>query len=230
MLSSVHAIRLSLMRQPPYSPDDFLGVTQFSVFADIFATATDSPYRTFADVVNAARNKPEELKVATTPVGAAPYLAVLLLNDAAGIKLIPIPYKDITSAPLDVQRGDVQFILQPFAVLRSQLGTGLRALAVVSPKRMPYLADVPSVSEVVAKYEGDETWNGIFAPKGTPPDVIDLLNKRIGAILADGEIKKQFLQLGVVASPSTPSELDVQLRSEAKRWQAVIRDQKIPQE
>lgn len=226
MLSSVHAIRLSLMKNPPYVPADFAGVTGFSQFANVIAVDSRSSDRTLVALLARARAHPSGLSIATTPAGSAPHLAALLLNKAAAVSLVPIYYEKVGDMLLGMKRGDTAVIIQPFAALQSGIvGGELLPLAVTAKKRVAYLPDTPTTAEAgLPTYPEVVTWNGLFVPAGTSPEVIERLNRAIVLILKDPAIEKRFVQLGIEPAPSSARDVEELLQSDADRWSHVIRE------
>jgi tripartite-type tricarboxylate transporter receptor subunit TctC len=122
-----------------------------------------------------------------------------------------------------VLRNDMQMLVEFPPAVKGQVADGkMRLLATSGPKRFPAMPDVPTVGEAgVAGYEVT-SWNGVFAPKGTRPEVIAILNKALTEVLALPDIQARFLDLGVVAKPSTPDELMALLKADVAKWADVI--------
>jgi putative tricarboxylic transport membrane protein len=226
LFSTSTAISASLFKQLPYDPvRDFLPVSMFSTFANVLATGAGSRYGTLADIIAAARARPGTLNIGTTTVGSTNHLAATLFKAMVGLDVVIVPYRtpgDLMTAAL---RNDVDMIVQSYGALKVALeDRQLRPLATTTPGRAAYLPDVPSVQEAGVAGFDVVTWNGLFVPARTPADVIALLNAETRAVLADGELGRRFLDLGLEPRPSTPTELGELLASEVARWGRVIAD------
>jgi len=224
LFSTSTAISASLFKQLPYDPmRDFLPVSMFSTFANVLATGAASKYATLADVIAAARARPGTLNIGTTTVGSTNHLAATLFKAMVALDVVIVPYRtpgDLMTAAL---RNDVDVIVQSYGALKVTLeDRQLRPLATTTPGRAAYLPDVPSVQEAGVPGFDVVTWNGLFVPAKTPPDVIALLNTEIRAVLAEGELGRRFLDLGLEPRPSTPAELGELMVSEVARWGRVI--------
>ena len=226
LLSTSTAISVSLFRQLPYDPvRDFAPVTTVSTFANVLATNARSRYTTLADVFAAARARPGALNIGTTTVGSTNHLAATLLKSMMGLDLVIVPYRTPGDLLTAAVRGDVDMIVQSYGALKTAIeDKQLRALATTTAGRAAYLPDVPSVQESgVGDFEV-VTWNGFFVAARTPPEVIALLNREVGAVLRDAELGRRFLDLGLEPRPSTPNELGARMTSEIARWARVIND------
>jgi tripartite-type tricarboxylate transporter receptor subunit TctC len=224
LFSTSTAISVSLFKQLPYDPvRDFLPVSMFSTFANVLATGAGSRYGTLADVIAAARARPGTLNIGTTTVGSTNHLAATLFKAMVGLDVVIVPYRtpgDLMTAAL---RNDVDMIVQSYGALKVALeDRQLRPLATTTPGRAAYLPDVPSVQEAGVPGFNVVTWNGLFVPAKTPADVIALLNAETRAVLAEGELARRFLDLGLEPRPSTPAELGELMASEVARWGRVI--------
>ena len=229
VFSTSTAISVSLLRSLPYDPlKDFAAVSGISTFANIIASGATSNYRTLGDFMAAAKANPGKLNVGTTTVGSTNHLAANLFRSMTGLDFVIVPFRTPGELVTAVIRNDVDVIVQSWGALKSAIGDGqLRALASTTPTRAPYAPDVPTVDESGVKGFDVVTWNGIFAPAKTPPDVIDTLNRAIRATLDDPDLRQRYLQLGLETLPSTPDELHARLTGEVGKWARVIDDAKI---
>ena len=226
ILSSSTAISVSLLKQLPYDPvNDFVPISGISTFANIIASNSNSSYRTLADVIASARAKPGVLNVGTTTVGSTNHLAATLLQSMAGIKVVIIPFRTPGDLLTALLRNDVDVIVQSYGALKSAVEEKrIRALASTTGTRAAYAPDVPTVDESGVKGFEVVTWNGFFAPTKTPPNVIELLNREVRAVLQDPELKQRFLGLGLEPLSGTPEELGARMTSEINKWARVIND------
>ncbi len=226
VLSSSTAISVSLLKSLPYDPvNDFVPITGISTFANIIASNANSNYRTLGDVIAAARAKPGVLNVGTTTVGSTNHLAATLLQSMAGIKVVIIPFRTPGDLLTALLRDDVDVIVQSYGALKSAIeDKRIRALASTTATRAAYAPNVPTVDESGVKGFDVVTWNGFFAPAKTPPEVVELLEREIRAVLADPELKRRFHDFGLEPLPMAPRELGVRMSREIAKWARVIND------
>jgi len=224
--SSSTAISVSLLKALPYDPiADFMPISGISTFANIIAVNSGSPYRTMSDLMTRAREKPGTLNVGTTTVGSTNNLAAHLLKSMTGLDFVIVPFRTPGELVTAVLRNDVDAIIQSYGALKSAVeGNQIRALGSTTPKRAAYAPDVPTLDEAGVKGFDVVTWNGAFAPLGTPPEVVDTLNKEFRAVLADPELVRRYTELGLEPLPGTPDELSGRLRAEIDKWGRVIQD------
>jgi tripartite-type tricarboxylate transporter receptor subunit TctC len=229
ILSSSAAISVSLLKSLPYDPTaDFLPISGFSTFANIIATGGQSKYRTLGDFMNAARANPGKLNVGTTTVGSTNHLAANLWRSMTGLDFVIVPFRTPGDLVTGVIRNDVDAIIQSYGALKSAVEGGqLRALASTTPKRAAYAPQVPTVDESGVRGFDVVTWNGFFAPLKTPPELITLINREIHEVLADPDLKRRFLELGLETLPSSKDELAALMKAEVARWAKVIEDARI---
>jgi tripartite-type tricarboxylate transporter receptor subunit TctC len=225
-LSSSTAISVTLLKSLPYNPvKDFIPISGLSTFANIIAVNAHSNYHTLNDLLSAARAKPGALNVGTTTVGATNNLAAHLLKSMTKLDFVIVPFRTPGELLTAVLRGDVNAIIQSYGALKSAvLGNQLRALASTTPTRAAYAPTVPTVDEAGVKGFDVVTWNGLFAPVGTPPAVLETLNRATRTVLSDPVLKKRYNELGLEPLPSTPGELSDRLRGEIGKWAHVIHD------
>ena len=159
--------------------------------------------------------------MASQGVGTSPHVAGEMLMMLTDIKLVHVPYRG--NLVPDLISGQVQIFFAPLPHVIQFVQDGrLRALAVTSSKRAETLPDVPTLAEFVPGYEA-LGWYGISAPAGTPPEIIDKLNKEMNAGLADPAIKAKLLAIGVVPTPMTPAEFGKFTAAEIDKWAKVVK-------
>ena len=179
------------------------------------------PAKTVPEFIAYAKANPGRVNMASIGNGSAPHLYGELFKAMAGVDLVHVPYR---SNPLpDLIAGQVQtyFVAMPSSIGFIRAGK-LRALAVTTAKRSPLLADIPPVGEFLPGYEAS-AWQGVGAPKGTPGEIIDMLNKQINAGLADAKMKASFADLGALPMPMTPDGFGSFMAAEAEKWTKVIK-------
>lgn len=220
------AINPTLYAKLPYDPIMDLAPVSLTASAPlVLVVAANSPYKTLADAVSAAKTKPGEINFASPGNGTVAHLAGELLQKAAGVRLQHVPYWGSNQALTDLAGGQVQLFMASVPTAIPQLRSGkLRALAVTSAKRVDDLPQVPTVTE--SGYSGFEasTWFGLLAPAATPKAVIDRLNAEVNKALQQPELRKQINDSGAEAAGSTPEQFAVLIRDEVVRWGRVVKE------
>ena len=226
------SISVALYKALPFDPvKDFACISTIGAFDLVVVTNAESELNTLQDFIKGAREQPGKLNVGTITVGGTQNLAAELLKSSAGLNFQIIPYRGTPDVIVALLRNDVQLMIDFYAPMKSTLlDKKIRAVATSGPRRSPFFTDVPTVAEAgVAGYEVT-SWNGLFAPVGTPPEVISLLNKTISEIVATPEVKQRYADLGIEAKASTPEELKARLTGDIAKWAAVIERANIPKQ
>jgi len=224
LLSNGTAISVSLFNTLPYDPlKDFVPISSLGYFDFIFATGADSPFKTLADLIAAARAKPGALNVGTINVGSTQNLSAELFKTAAGLDFVIIPHRGTPEVLISTMQGNLGLMIDSYSAMKGNLADGkIRALASTGPARSASTPDIPTVQESgVAGYDV-VSWNALFAPAGTPLEILKTLNRALQDILAEPEVKKRLLELGIEARASTPEEISVRLKSDIDKWRQVI--------
>ena len=223
------AISVAAFNHLPFDPTQFQMVSTIGLFDLVFAVKGDSPYKSLKDVVAEAKANPGKLNIATIAVGGTQNLGAELFKSMADVNVVIVPYKTSPDVVVSVLRGDAAMLVEFPPAIQGQVNDGkLRVLATSSPKRSTLTPDIPTAAESgVPGYEVT-SWNAIFAPKGTPKEVVDTMNAAIREVLAMPDVKAAFAKVGVLAQPSTPDELMARLKSDITKWNAVIEKAHIP--
>jgi tripartite-type tricarboxylate transporter receptor subunit TctC len=181
------------------------------------------PVKTVPELIAYAKANPGKLSYESAGVGTASHLAGEMFNGMAGVKLQHVPYHGDGPAMIDLMGGQVQV---GFATMTASLGHiragKLRALAVTTTKRSDALPDIPCVGDFVPGYEAS-SWFGVAAPKGTPAEVVDKLNREINAGLADATIKARLADMGGMLLTGSPADYRNLIAAETEKWGKVIR-------
>jgi tripartite-type tricarboxylate transporter receptor subunit TctC len=224
LLTNGTAISIPLFKSLPFDPlTDFTPVSSFAYFDFIFAANADSPYRSLGDVIAAARARPGALNIGTINVGSSQNLSAELFKSTAAVDMAIVPYRTSPEVLVGLLRGDVDVMIENFAALKSPLADGkIRAIATSGSIRTPVLTDVPTVKESGVREFEVNSWNGLFAPAGTPPEVVQVLNAALREVLGAPDLKQRFLELGVEAKASSPEEMAARLRADIEKWSQVI--------
>ena len=232
LLNNQQAVSVALFKSLPYDPvRDFQPISNVGTFSLVLLAAPNSPYKSLKDLIAQARANPGKLNVSTTNVGATQHLAAELFKSMAGINVVIVPYTSTGAVLTAVRGGDAQFAVEILAPVIGQVKSGsLRALAVTTPARTPFLPDVPTVSEAGVPGYQVTSWNGIAVPAKTPRARVERLHQAITAALASPDVKKRFEDLAVEPFPSTPEAFQAHLKAEIAKWKKVIEDAKIPKQ
>ena len=232
LVSNGTAVSVSLFKSLPYDPlRDFVPISSLGFFDFIFATNSDSEFKTLADFIAAAKAKPGALNVGTINVGSTQNLSAELFKTAAGIDFTIVPYRASPELLVSTMQGNLALMIDSYSSMKGNLiDNKIRALASSGAVRFEATPAIPTLRESgVADYDV-VSWNAFFAPKGTPPEVISTLNRTLREILAEPDVKKQLLELGIEARASTPEEISARLKSDIDKWRAVIERAAIPKQ
>src|SRR6476661_7094038 len=165
------------------------------------------------------RNLPYDPVTDFAPIGLTAWGSLVLVEQAAGIELLHVPYKGTAGAVQDLLGGQIGYMFLPVHVSAQYIRGGkLKAIAAGSPKRLPQLPDVPTLIEAGLVGADVDMWYGLFAPKGTPQPVVDQLNREVAAILNAPEARKVFEAQGLVPTASTPNALEDIVVKDRARW------------
>jgi tripartite-type tricarboxylate transporter receptor subunit TctC len=224
VVASGHPTNAFLYEKLPY--DTFKDFTPISLLAsspNILLVRADSPYKTIADVIAAAKAKPGSLSYGHAGTGTSTHLAGELLKNLAKIDISGIPYKGGLPAINDLLGGQIalSFNNGPESVGQIQAGT-VRALAVTTRTRASFLPDVPSMSETVPGYD-TEVWWGLLGPARMPPDVLKKISQDfLAALNADG-VKEKLAKLGATPIGSSPEAFDAKIHADYDKWGPIIK-------
>jgi tripartite-type tricarboxylate transporter receptor subunit TctC len=219
-----HAVNISLSAKLPYDPHkDFAPVALIARSFNIVVVNPKSGVRTIADLIAAAKADPDKITFGTFGVGTSAHLAGELFNDMAKVKLTAVPYKGAAPAITDLIGGQIDVMFTTVASAASLVESGqLRAIAVTSAERSPAFPQLPTVAEAGVPGYAAESWYGLFAPAGTPADIIERLNKSAASAVRSEAFEKLSVNEGLVTVALPPHELDRYVRGEEERWRRVI--------
>jgi tripartite-type tricarboxylate transporter receptor subunit TctC len=181
------------------------------------------PAKTVQEFIDFAKANPGKINLASSGNGTSVHLSGEMFKMMTGVNLLHVPYRGAAPALTDLLSGQVQIMFDnmPSSIEHIRAGK-LRALGVTTAKRSPALPDVPTVAETVPGYEAS-AWFGMGAPKGTPPEIINKLNKAINAALADPNIQARLADLGGNVMPVTPAEFGQVIVDETEKWAKVVK-------
>ena len=226
LASQTNAISASLYKALSYDPiDDFTPISLIGREPGVLVVNPSLPVNTVAEFIAYAKARPGELDYASSGNGSGQHLFMALFASMTGIKLNHVPYRGSGQATTDLIGGTVAAAIPGTAGMVGHIKAGkLRALAVTGTTRSPQLPDVPTMVEAgVAGYQA-YVWMGLLAPKGTPPAIVDRLQRDLVAVLATPEVKAYMATAGIEAVGSTPAEFAAYFRAERDQWAKVVRD------
>ena len=218
------AISAALFNELPFDPTvDYVMISTLGTFDLVFAVDAASPYKTLADFITAAKASPGKLNVGTVNVGGTQNLGAELFKSAAGIDVQIIPFRNSPDIVVGLLRSDIQMMVDFPPAVKGQLDDGkLRLLATSGPKRSPSMPNLVTVTEAGVSGCEVTSWNGLFAPRGTPPPVVALINATVKDVLAQADVTQRLLELGIEARPSSPEELMALFKADVRKWGGVI--------
>ncbi|WP_186475812.1 Bug family tripartite tricarboxylate transporter substrate binding protein [Variovorax atrisoli] len=220
------AINPSLYAKLPYNPQKDL--TPVGLVANaplVIAVASNSPYKTLADLMNAAKANPDGINYASSGSGTVAHLATEQLQRIANVKLTHVPYKGAAQGVTDLIGGQIQMYISSVVTLSGHIRNGkMRALAVTSAKRSADLPNVPTVAE--AGYKGFEavTWFGIAAPAGVSKDAVGKLNAAFNKALETPDVRKKLTEQGADVLGGPSEQFAALVRDETVRWAKVVKE------
>lgn len=220
------AINPTLYTKLPYDPQkDLTPVGLVASAPLVLVVASDSPYKTLADVIAAAKAKPEALNYASSGSGTVAHLAAEQLQKTAKVRFTHVPYKGAAQGTTDLLGGQIQMYMSSIPTLIGHIKSGkMRGLAVTSLQRADDLPGVPTVAE--SGYPGFEavTWFGIAGPANLPKDVVTTLNAAFNKALATPALKKKLGDQGANVRSGTPEQFGTLIREDIVRWGRIVKD------
>ena len=223
-VTASNAINATLYEKLSYNfMRDMVPVAGIIRYPNVVEINNDLPVRTIPEFIAYLKANPGKLSMASGGIGSSQHLAGELFKMMTGVDMAHVPYRGGAPALIDLLSGRVQvrFGVLPESIALIKEGK-LRALAVTTATRNEYLPDVPTVNDYVKGYEASSV-QGIAAPKGTPPEIIERLNKEVNAGLADPKIKARFADLGASVFPVSAAEFGKFLADETEKWGKVVK-------
>ena len=226
--NSTNAALKFLMKKLPYDQDTaFAPVAYMGSVPLIMAVNNDVPAKTLKELVDMAKAKPGSINFASA--STSQLVSTEMMAGMAGIQLSNVPYKSGPAAMTDLIGGVVQMFSADFAVMLPQVKAGkVRGLAVTSSKRSPAVPELPTVNEALGLKDYELiAYFAVFAPAGTPPDIVAKLNKAVNEAANSKEIQDRFAGIGFAVEPGTPADLAKRSVTETAKWAKAIKDAKI---
>ena len=226
--NSTNAALKSLMKKLPYDQDTaFVPVGYLGSVPLIIAINNDVPAKTLREFVDLAKAKPTQVTFASA--STSQLVSSEMLASMAGVQMTNVPYKSGPAAMTDLIGGQVMMFSADFAVTLPQVKGGkIRGLAVTSSKRSAAIPELPTVNEALGLKDYELiAYFAVFAPAGTPPEIVAKLNQAINAAASSKDIQEKFAPIGFAVDPGTPEALAQRSKLETAKWAKAIRDAKI---
>ena len=224
-----HAVHQALNPKLPFDPlKDFAPVMIVGTAPMAITTAAGKPYKSFKDVLAAAKANPDKLTIGNVGNGSLGHLATILLNQAAGIRLVPVPYKGGGPLSTDVMGGQIDFAMASTAAQAQHVKGGkMRALALTGDKRSHTMPEVPTLKDLGIDVVAHAWW-GILAPAGTPRPIVDKLVAELNRTLKQADVNKTLTEtLGMDVVALGPEATQKWIADNMARWGKVVKDNNI---
>lgn len=223
---STHALNPLILAKTPYDAiNDFAPISLLILVPNVLAVNPELPVNSVQELIDLAKTEP--LAYASSGNGTPLHLSGELFKSMAGIDILHVPYQGSGPALTDVIGNQVPVIFDNLPSASAHIAAGsLRPLAVTTAERAPSFPDVPTIAETLPGYE-TYTWNALFAPAGTPPEVIAKLNEAALAALADPAVAERMKEFSAQIVGSTPDELAAHVAAEIAKWKPVVESANI---
>jgi tripartite-type tricarboxylate transporter receptor subunit TctC len=218
-----NAISTSLYKHLSYDfIRDTVPVASIMQLTNMLVVSNAMPVKTVQEFIDYCRANPGKVSYASSGYGTSVHMSAELFKAMTKIDMVHVPYRGSAIAFPDIISNKVQLIFDnlPSALEQSRAGT-VRALGVTSPQRWPGLPDIPAIAETVPGFESVGFY-GISAPKGTPPEIVDILNKAVGEALKDPKLVEKLTAIGGIPKPMTPAEFGRLIADETEKWRKVV--------
>src|SRR5713101_3237729 len=218
-----NAISTSLYKKLPYDfIRDTVPVASIMQLTNMLVVSNDVPVKTVQEFIDYCKANPGKVAYASSGNGTSVHMSAELFKAMTRIEMTHVPYRGSSAAMPDLISNKVQLIFDnlPSALEQVRGGT-LRGLGVTSPQRWPGVPDIPAVAETVPGFESVGFY-GISAPKGTPPEIVDILNKAVGEALKDPKLVARLADVGGIPKPMTPAEFGKLVTDETEKWRKVV--------
>jgi tripartite-type tricarboxylate transporter receptor subunit TctC len=218
-----NAISTSLYKKLPFDfMRDTVPVASIMQLTNMLVVSNAMPVKTVQDLIDYCRANPGKVSYASSGYGTSVHMSAELFKALAKIDMVHVPYRGSAIAFPDIMSNKVQLIFDnlPSALEQTRAGN-VRALGVTSPRRWPGVPDVPAIAETVPGFEA-VGYYGIAAPKGTPPEIVAVLNQAVGEALNDPKLVARLAEIGGIPKPMTPAEFGRLIADETEKWRKVV--------
>ena len=222
---STHTLNPLILKQKPYDPvKDFAPISNLVIVPNVLEVNPELPVHTVQELIDLAKKEPGQLAYASSGNGTPLHLSGELFKKMAGVDIIHIPYKGAGPALTDVLGNQVPIMFDNVPSSSGHIKSGkLRALGVTTKERIPSMPDVPAIAETIPGYE-TYTWNALFAPAGTPPEVIAKLHDAAVTAMKDPAVIERMKDFSAQIVASTPEELAAHVQKEVELWGPIVKE------
>jgi len=222
---STHAVNPSLYAKMPYDAQkDFAPITLIAITPNVLVVNPDLPVHSVKELIAYAKARPGKLSFGSGSIGSAGHLAGELFKVDAGVDMVHVPYKGAAPATQALLAGDTQLMFDNLANAMAQVKAGkLRALAVTTAERSKLAPELPTMAEGGLPGFDISTWYGLFAPAGTPPDIVTKWNADVTAMLRTPDMRERLLAQGAEPAPDTPDEFARFVATEAAKYARIVK-------
>jgi len=223
--SAAQAVNAFIYPSLPYDTlKDFVQVVPLGGQPNVLVVAPSTGYKTVADLIADAKKKPGSLNFGSAGIGSGTHINAEKFKLLAGIDVVHIPYKGTPEALTDTMTGRVAYFFSPISAALPHIRDGkLVALGVSSAKRASTLPNVPTIAESGLPGFEYNLWVGLFAPAGTPTDVVDKINRDVNHVLREPDVRERLAALGAEPMPMTPAEFDRFMRAEMEDAAKIVK-------
>jgi tripartite-type tricarboxylate transporter receptor subunit TctC len=227
-----HAINPALQPKMPYdAAKDFESVNLLGSISNVLLVGAEQPYKTVADVIAAAKAKPGSIAFASAGQGSSQHMSGETFKLLAGAALTHVPYKGSAPAIQDVIGGQIPMSFETVTVALPHVKAGkVRALAVTSARRSGAMPDVPTLQEAGIAGFDVSSWQALYAPGGTPREIVARLNAEVEKIIAMPDVKARMEGLGLEHSPNTPEQFAEFGKRELQKWAKIVKEGNVKPE
>lgn len=225
MTTPSHTINPLVIAKLPYDSEaDFAPVGYFLQIPYVFAASNEVPAKNVRELIAYAKEHPGQLSFGSSGPGSGARLVTELFMMTAGIEMLHVPYKSSSLSMPDLIAGRLSVIFDQQPTVGPHIRAGkIRGLAVTSEKRLPAAPEIPTMAESGLANFTPTSWSGIFAPKGTPPAIVNRMSAEIRAAITSPGLKERYEAIGTIPVGSTPAEFAVFLREDVQRWKSVAK-------
>jgi tripartite-type tricarboxylate transporter receptor subunit TctC len=212
-----------LMAQLPYNPfKDFAPVAMLAKSVNVLVVHPGVPAKNVRELIDYAKANPGKLNFSSSGIGASSHLAGELFKQMAEVDIIHVPYRGTGPSTTDLLAGNVHMAIDSASTLLPHIKSGgLRALGFATLERQPAMPELPTIADTLPGFDGSSI-NYISVPAGTPPAIVERLNREIEVVLSDRDIARRMTELAIAPIIETPAELARRIADEQQKWKRVI--------